>query len=99
VPLPSGAEVVDDDRKEQLAKREKNDGDYYYGSWWWNHKDIMDDHIALFSSSYHSGKSQIRTMIRMELPGKFQLNPVSVEGMYTKNFAGYSAPGEIEVVE
>lgn len=98
VPLPSGAEVVEDDRKEQLANRSSNNGDYY-NYWWFNHKDVMDDHIAYFTSTYHSGKSQLRTMIRMELPGKFQLNPISLEGMYTKNVSGYSQLSELEVVE
>lgn len=102
IPLPSGAEVVKNDAKEQIARSQKSRSGsdaYLYGSWWWDHQDIMDDHLAYFASSYNMGKSEIRTMVRMELPGKFQMNPVSLEGMYTNNVHGYSEANEIEVVE
>jgi alpha-2-macroglobulin len=94
VPLPSGAEVVKDNAKEEIAARDVQDAVS-----WWTHRDIMDDHLAFFVSNYRQGKSEIRTMVRLELPGKFQMNPVTLEGMYTKNVHGYSVPGEIEVVE
>jgi uncharacterized protein YfaS (alpha-2-macroglobulin family) len=38
-------------------------------------------------------------MVRLELPGKFQINPVSLEGMYTNNVHGYSQAEQLEVVE
>lgn len=98
VPLPSGAEVVKDDAKEQIASRDRSDSDIVR-SWWWTHQDIMDDHIAFFVSSYRAGQSEIRQMVRMELPGKFQMNPVTLEGMYTDNVHGYSQANEIEVVD
>ncbi len=97
VPLPSGAEVVEEDRKAELAER--SDSDYYVSHWWWTHRDIMDDHLAFFVSSFRPGKSEIRTMIRLELPGKYQMNPVTLEGMYTNNVHGYSQADQIEVVD
>ena len=99
VPLPSGAEVVKDDPKEQIATRDRPDGDYVVRSWWWTHQDIMDDHIAFFVSNYPLGQSEVRAMVRLELPGKFQMNPVRLEGMYTDKVHGYSPASEIEVVE
>jgi len=94
MPLPSGAEVVKDNAKEEISSRGN-----YSAVRWWDHQDIMDDHIANFSGWYHDGHSELRTMIRMELPGKFQMNPAIIEGMYTNNVHGYSEAQEIEVVE
>ena len=96
VALPSGAEVVENDPKEYLTQKS---GDGVLGSWWWTHKDVMDDHLAFFMTSFRSGPSEIRQMVRMELPGKFQLNPVTLEGMYTDNVHGYSEANELEVVD
>ncbi len=94
MPLPSGAEVVKDNAKEEISSRGN-----YSAVRWWDHQDIMDDHIANFSGWYRDGHSELRTMIRMELPGKFQMNPAIIEGMYTNNVHGYSEAQEIEVVE
>ena len=96
VPLPSGAEVVKDSPKEEIAGRGNNE---VVSKWWWTHEDIMDDHLAFFVSNYREGKSEIRTMVRLELPGKFQINPVTLEGMYTNNVHGYSQAEQLEVVE
>jgi alpha-2-macroglobulin len=93
--LPSGAEVVENDPKEYSIKSDTS----VLGNWWWNHKDVMDDHLAFFMSSFSSGKSEIRQMVRLELPGKFQMNPITLEGMYTDNVHGYSEATEIEVVD
>lgn len=95
VPLPSGAEVLKEDTREEIASRDKTD----LIRAWWNHRDVMDDHMAFFMSNYHSGKSEIRAMLRMELPGKLQMNPVSLSGMYTDNVHGYSEAGQIQVVD
>ncbi|MBX9725474.1 MAG: hypothetical protein K2X81_29015, partial [Candidatus Obscuribacterales bacterium] len=96
-PLPSGAEVVKDDPKENLATSTSDN--YAISRWWWTHMDVMDDHLAFFVSKFHNGKSEIRSMVRMELPGKFQMNPVTLEGMYTNNVHSYSDANEIEVLE
>lgn len=95
IPLPSGAEVVKDDPKERLAEHDSSAS--ILRSWWWTHRDIMDDHLAFFVSNYKAGVSEIRTMVRLELPGKYQMNPVTLEGMYTDNVHGYSTANEILV--
>lgn len=94
IALPSGAEVVENDAKENLSEDKERSG------WmWWSHKDVMDDHLAFFMTQLSSGKNEIRQMMRLELPGKFQLNPVTLEGMYTDNIHGYSEANELVVVD
>ena len=102
--LPSGGEVVSSDPRENLSSQENESseietGNDDYGSWWWSHQDVLDDKIAYFVTSLPNGKHEIHTMVRLELPGKFQLNPVLMEGMYTNKVRGYSAAGEITVLE
>jgi hypothetical protein len=38
-------------------------------------------------------------MLRMEMPGTFEINPIKLEGMYTDKVRGYSPPGVMKVVE
>lgn len=105
VPLPSGAEVVQNDPRENAEEQDENDADghlgwgYWFGNWWWTHQDVMDDHLAFFVSTLPPRQAEFHQMIRMELPGKFEMNPVTLEGMYTKGVRAYSHAGEIEVVE
>lgn len=99
--LPSGAEVVEHDSKDALSS-EDNDGKAIttdFGAWWWTHQDILDDHMAYFSTNFPANKHEIHTMVRLELPGKFQMNPVTLEGMYTNSVRGYSQADMIEVRE
>jgi len=37
--------------------------------------------------------------VRMELPGTFQMNPVQLQGMYSKRIRAYSALDRLEVTE
>lgn len=100
--LPSGGEVVSKDPKEDLAEQanESSEIETDYGwSWWWNHQDVLDDHLAYFVTHFPNGKHELHTMVRMELPGKFQMNPVTLEGMYTDKVHGYSQAQEITVTE
>ncbi|MBY0546718.1 MAG: hypothetical protein K2W95_05470 [Candidatus Obscuribacterales bacterium] len=101
--LPSGAEVVSSDPRENLSSGD-NEGteintDDEFGSWWWSHQDVLDDKIAYFVTSLPNGKHEIHTMVRLELPGKFQLNPVYMEGMYTDKVRAYSTADQITVLE
>lgn len=101
--LPSGAEVVSSDPRENLSSGDNEsteiNTDDEFGSWWWSHQDVLDDKIAYFVTSLPNGKHEIHTMVRLELPGKFQINPVFMEGMYTNKVRGYSSAGEITVLE
>lgn len=100
-PLPSGAEVVENDSRSNAAESTdaKDKGGYEWGNWWWTHQDVMDDHIAFFVTSFPNGKAELHQMIRMEIPGKFQINPAAMDGMYTKGIKAYSATDEITVTE
>lgn len=97
-PLPSGGEVVQHDaRDSNLDSSSAVEGDW--GAPWWTHQDILDDRIVFFGTQLKAGKSEFHTMIRMELPGKIQMNPVCMEGMYTKNVRAYSQLDAFQVRE
>jgi uncharacterized protein YfaS (alpha-2-macroglobulin family) len=103
-PLPSGAEVVENDSRGDAKEagsgtNEKQEDSYSWGNWWWTHQDVMDDHIAFFVTDFPNHKAELHQMIRMEIPGKFQINPVSMEGMYTKGIKAHSEADEITVTE
>lgn len=98
--LPSGGEVVSNDPREDLMQGEENTGfGGDWGEWWWTHQDILDHKIAYFLTNLHAGKSELHAMVRMEMPGKFQLNPVQLQGMYTDKIKAYSGLDSIKVVE
>lgn len=102
--LPSGGEVVSSDPRENLSSSDNESTEINvpsddYGRWWWTHQDVLDDKIAYFVTSLPAGKHEIHTMVRLELPGKLQINPVYLEGMYTNKIRGYSTAGEITVLE
>jgi hypothetical protein len=94
--LPSGAEVV----KESTDNTEDHSINTLEGDWgapWWTHQDILDDRIVYFGRSVPVGKSEFYTMLRMELPGSIQINPVSLEGMYSDKIRAYSALGSLQI--
>ena len=102
--LPSGAEVVESDDREGNTDTSESDSDKagIAGDWspaWWQHQDILDDRIVYFGTSLPQGKSEFHTMIRLELPGNIQVNPVSLEGMYTNAVRGYSALDALHINE
>ena len=70
-----------------------------WGQWWWTHQDILDDRIVFFVTSLPAGKHEFWTMVRMEMPGTFQINPMSMQGMYTKKVRAYSGLDYFKVVE
>lgn len=103
-PLPSGAEVVENDQRADSAEEEteggtKENSGYDWGNWWWTHQDVMDDHIAFFVTQLPGDKREFHQMVRMEIPGKFQMNPVTLEGMYTKHVRAHSQADVITVTE
>jgi hypothetical protein len=101
--LPSGAEVADKGIEDQNLESEDgahNEG--YEGDWampWWTHQDVLDDRIVFFCTSLKAGKSEFHTMLRMESPGSLNVDPVSIEGMYTKKVRGYSELDSLTVAE
>ncbi|MBX9667742.1 MAG: hypothetical protein K2X93_09000 [Candidatus Obscuribacterales bacterium] len=98
-PLPSGAEVVQS-RGAEVAAGEDSANEGIYGEWgnsWWSHQDVLDDKIVFFGTSIPQGKKEFFTLLRMELPGKVQLNPVTLEGMYTKLIRGYTQSEELTI--
>jgi alpha-2-macroglobulin len=100
--LPSGAEVVDSSDQENNTTDDSSDKSTVNGDWssaWWQHQDILDDRIVYFGTKIPQGKSEFHTMIRLELPGNIQVNPVSLEGMYTNAVRGYSALDSLHINE
>jgi uncharacterized protein YfaS (alpha-2-macroglobulin family) len=100
--LPSGAEVVDNDPRRNMVSGESSDdsgvsGDW--GQWWWTHQDVLDDKIVFFVTSLPAGQHEFWTMVRLEMPGTFQINPMSMQGMYTKKVRAYSQLDYLKVVE
>lgn len=98
-PLPSGGEVVESRGQEENLSGEDG-GSVIEGDWgapWWTHQDVLDDRIVFFGTEIPQGKSEFHTLVRMELPGRFQLNPVKLEGMYTDLIKGHSTPLELSV--
>jgi uncharacterized protein YfaS (alpha-2-macroglobulin family) len=100
--LPSGAEVVNNRDEEENTVGEDGQSSSYEGSWgyhWWTHEDVLDDRIVFFGTSLPAGKSEFHTLLRMEIPGKLNVDPVSMEGMYTKKVRAYSALDQLTVTE
>lgn len=99
-PLPSGAEVVENHKSEEMDG--ESGGTVIEGDWgqpWWTHQDVLDDRIVFFGTEMPAGKSEFHTLLRMELPGDVQLNPVTFEGMYTKSVRGYSMLDVLKITE
>lgn len=97
-PLPSGAEVVKSSGAQQ-AVDEGNEATIS-GDWagsWWSHQDILDDKIVFFGTTVPQGKKEFSCLLRMELPGKVNVNPVSLAGMYTKLIRGYTSSEELNI--
>jgi alpha-2-macroglobulin len=96
--LPSGAEVVQNSSEADAVNSEESS----MGDWnraWWTHQDILDDRIVFFVTHLRPGKAEFNTLVRMEMPGKFQINPIKMEGMYTNKVRGYSELGTVTVKE
>ncbi|MBX9877800.1 MAG: hypothetical protein K2Y22_05025 [Candidatus Obscuribacterales bacterium] len=99
--LPSGAEVVSDDPRADLIDQGSSNRSVEtdWGTWWWSHQDILDDKVVFFAKSMPAGKCEFQTLVRMELPGKFQINPMSLHGMYTDHVRALSSLDSITVKE
>lgn len=98
--LPSGAEVIDNDPRKGMIDGDGNSGiTGDWGEWWWTHQDILDDRIVFFVTSLPAGKHEFWTMVRLEMPGTYQVNPMTLEGMYTKKVRAYSGLDFVKVVE
>jgi len=102
IPLPSGGEVISNDPRESQLDQDaqtSNDFQYEWNNWWWSHQDVLDHQVVMFARSIPVGKSEMHALVRMELPGRFQMNPVKLEGMYTRRIKAYSTLDQLEVVE
>jgi hypothetical protein len=101
--LPSGAEVVQSENQKETAEASQNAADQnLQGDWgnaWWTHQDVLDDKIVFFGSHLNAGKSQFYALLRMELPGQVNLNPVMLQGMYCKGVKGFSKLDQLKVSE
>lgn len=91
--LPSGAEITSTDPSHGEATS-TDDNSF---NWWWTHQDILDDRIVFFTTEMPNGPCTFTSLLRMEMPGKFNINPVSVEGMYTRKVRAYSDATQLQV--
>jgi uncharacterized protein YfaS (alpha-2-macroglobulin family) len=99
-PLPSGAEVVKSRGAQQAVDEGSDSSATISGDWggtWWSHQDILDDKIVFFGTTIPAGKKEFSCLLRMELPGKVNVNPVSLAGMYTKLIRGYTVSEELTI--
>jgi uncharacterized protein YfaS (alpha-2-macroglobulin family) len=99
--LPSGAEVVKADSRESSTD-DTPDKENVFGDWgyrWWTHEDDLDDKVVYFGTRIPQGLSTFHTMMRMELPGKMEVLPTTLEGMYSDKIRGYSPLEELTVKE
>src|SRR5579875_366533 len=101
--LPSGAEVASEDPRASMVEGGQNESESFmigdWGEWWWTHQDVLDDRIVFFVTNLPAGKHEFYTMVRMEMPGTFQINPMSLTGMYTNKVRAYSGLDYLKVVE
>jgi alpha-2-macroglobulin len=100
--LPSGAEAVDKSPEEGAMDNGDGSGPSMEGDWeapWWSHQDVLDDRIAFFGTTLPAGKSEFHTLLRMEIPGKLNIEPLCLEGMYTKKVRAYSQLDGLTVTE
>lgn len=98
--LPSGGEVIN--KYMSVIDKAQLKPDYtwdYSASWWWDHQDVLDDRMGFFVGSMKEGKCTVEALIRMERPGEFGVNPVTLETMYSKHVRGYSKIDRLKVVE
>lgn len=102
-PLPSGAEVIS--KQESIETQDmtpdglENSNDASLFNYWWTHQDILDDRIVFFVTQMAPGNAEFQSLLRMEMPGELNANPVSFEGMYSKAIRGYSEGDTIKVTE
>jgi uncharacterized protein YfaS (alpha-2-macroglobulin family) len=99
--LPSGAEIVKSDSRES-NRDPASDQSKVFGDWgfaWWTHEDDLDDRVVYFGTNIPKGESTFHTMLRMELPGKMEVLPTTLEGMYSNKIRGYSSLEELTVKE
>lgn len=97
-PLPSGAEVLKEPVELSWTEAALKEQQTESHSYCWNHQDILDDRVVLFAPQLDAGSYQFDTIMRMEMPGSFNIGTVNLEAMYTKKFRGYSTAADMQVV-
>ncbi|MBY0550895.1 MAG: hypothetical protein K2W95_26690 [Candidatus Obscuribacterales bacterium] len=97
--LPSGAEVTSKSNDGVNMPTSALPSEGYAMDYWWSHQDVLDDRIVFFANMLPAGKCEFQSLLRMEMPGKFNVNPVTFEGMYTKAVRGYSSGDRLVVNE
>ena len=99
VPLPSGAEVVSKDASDlDLVTAEEQAKQTRPIRWWWSHQDVLDDRVVFFVTNFPAGTCELTTLLRMEMPGQYNINPAQMQGMYTNKVRAYSTPDQLEVL-
>ena len=105
-PLPSGAECTDDvmvrlktvDANKKERQIEESTSALRPGAYGM-HTDILDDRMAFFYTDLPTGDISLGKVLRMEMPGHFNVNPVTLQAMYTTGIRGYSSVDRVNVSE
>lgn len=82
-PIPSGFEVVEQPSVDDF---------------WWARKEIRDEKVAFFTSTWHEKDMTIEYQLRAETPGFYHILPAKVQLMYLPEIWGRSQ-GNVIVVE
>jgi hypothetical protein len=101
-PLPSGAEAADDvmikvKYKDEHGKEYDAEESTAYQRTYCSHTDVLDDRMAFFYTTMETGDMTLSKVLRMEMPGKFNINPVTLQAMYTTGIRGYSGADAVSV--
>jgi len=103
-PLPSGAEAADDvlvrvKQHDQQGKEFDAEDSTANLRTYCSHTDVLDDRLAFFYTSVETGDLSLAKVLRMEMPGKFNVNPVTLQAMYATGIRGYSSVDAVSVGE
>jgi hypothetical protein len=101
-PLPSGAEAADDvmikvKYKDEHGKEFDGEESTANQRTYCSHTDVLDDRMAFFYTTMETGDMTLSKVLRMEMPGKFNINPVTLQAMYTTGIRGYSGANAVSV--
>ena len=79
-----------------MACQESEQAESWY--FWFNGMQILDDHIAFFTTALPKGQSIFEFNLRAEAPGTSKALPALTQAMYEPTLAGNSAGAEVTVI-
>ncbi len=99
-PLPSGVEIVKDDWTYPIENDNNYQGyDRYYWRWWYADKDVRDDKVVFFATSFGKGVFEFSYLMRAEIPGDYSVNPAKGSLMYYPEVYGNTEGTKLKIIE